>query len=358
MIEPVAQLNAAESSALLSLVARLTAAESFEEYAEVALTGMLEMIPSIDASYNEMDPDGQNVNFLVVPDPGDNLLQEMAPIFERHMWQHPLVEHYAKTGDTQALMWSDFVTIEEMRRRELHQQMFAILGVDSQLTVTLPAPEGIVIGFALNRGAEGFSERDRLVMNTLRPHLVNAHRSVQARAGAESWKSVLAANGWASLLVDDEGRLVDSSVGAVEAAVSHGLELGPGSSLPLALLDPFRERLSSYDRSQLATASKPVQVAVAGDGVQAWIVPSPVPPHVVLLRGTGGMNRSRLTEVGLTSRQIDVAVELIAGGTNRQIALRLGMAEGTLKKHLERVFSVLAVDNRATAAARIRSLVG
>lgn len=342
---------------MLTLVGRLASADTFEEYADIALHGMLDLIPSIDASYNEMDPDGQSVFFLVVPHTDTALLAEMAPIFSRFMWQHPLVEHYAKTGDTQALMWSDFVTIEEMQKRELYQQMFAKLGVDSQLTITLPAPDGIVIGFALNRGAEGFDERDRLVMNTLRPHLINAHRTVQARLGAESFRSVLTADGWASLLVDDEGRLVDSSIGAVEAAESQGLDLGPGRELPEALLLPFRQRLVEYDRAQLATASQPVQVTASGDGIQAWIVPSPVPPHVVLLRGSGGVNRSGLVEAGLTSRQIDVAVELLAGGTNRQIAQRLGMAEGTLKKHLERVYAALDSDNRATAAARIRSLL-
>jgi DNA-binding CsgD family transcriptional regulator len=345
------------SSAMLTMVARLTAAEDFEEYARVALEGLMELIPSFDASYNEMDPEGQNVFIMVLPPPEPGLIEELTPVFERFMWEHPLFEHYMNTGDTQAVMWSDFVTLEEMRSREIHKRMFSKMGVDSQLTVTLPAPEGIVIGFALNRGPEGFSERDRLVLNTLRPHLVNTHRSVQAKLGAATWRSVLTADGWVSLLVDDDGRLVDSSIGAVEAAERYGIELGPGRTLPEALLVPFRERLKDYDGSQLATPSAPVQVTADESGVQAWIVPSPVPPHVVLLRASGGEDRTRLVDAGLTSRQVDVAVELLEGGTNRQIAQRMDMAEGTRKKHLEHIYFVLDADDRATAAARIRSLI-
>jgi DNA-binding CsgD family transcriptional regulator len=194
-------------------------------------------------------------------------------------------------------------------------------------------------------------------MNTLRPYLVNAHRSVQAKLGAATWRSVLTADAWVSLLVDDDGRLVDSSNRAVEAADRYGIELGPGRALPEALLVPFRERLNGYDGSQLATPSAPGQVTTDDAGVQAWIVPSPVPPHVVLLRASGGGDRTRLVDAGLTSRQVDVAVELLEGGTNRQIALRMEMAEGTLKKHLEHIYIVLEADDRATAAARIRSFI-
>ncbi len=66
-----------------------------------------------------------------------------------------------------------------------------------------------------------------------------------------------------------------------------------------------------------------------------------------------------LVDVGLTPRQTDVAIALArTGGTNSQLARELGMSEGTVKKHLETVFRVLAVDNRAAAVAALRSMMG
>ena len=49
-----------------------------------------------------------------------------------------------------------------------------------------------------------------------------------------------------------------------------------------------------------------------------------------------------------------MALQLVEGGTNRIIANRLGIAEGTLRKHLERIYRELGVTDRASAIARIR----
>ena len=61
-----------------------------------------------------------------------------------------------------------------------------------------------------------------------------------------------------------------------------------------------------------------------------------------------------LVEVGLTPRQAEVAIELARGGTNAQVARRLGLSVGTLRKHLQGVFAVLGVEDRASAVAATR----
>jgi DNA-binding NarL/FixJ family response regulator len=53
-------------------------------------------------------------------------------------------------------------------------------------------------------------------------------------------------------------------------------------------------------------------------------------------------------------RQIEVALELADGGTNRAIARRLAITEETLRKHLEHIYRALGVTDRASAIARIR----
>jgi LuxR family maltose regulon positive regulatory protein len=79
-----------------------------------------------------------------------------------------------------------------------------------------------------------------------------------------------------------------------------------------------------------------------------------VAPHVVIVQtGVDGAAR-RLAETGLTTRQVEVALHLAEGGTNAVIAKRIGIAEGTLRKHLERIYRALGVTDRATAIAQIR----
>jgi DNA-binding NarL/FixJ family response regulator len=54
-----------------------------------------------------------------------------------------------------------------------------------------------------------------------------------------------------------------------------------------------------------------------------------------------------------TSRQRDI-VQLVAQGfSNKEIALQLGIAEGTVKLHLHRLYDRLGVRNRKALAALV-----
>lgn len=60
---------------------------------------------------------------------------------------------------------------------------------------------------------------------------------------------------------------------------------------------------------------------------------------------------SELEALGVTPREAEVLFWLIEGKSNADIGTILGVAEATVKKHLERVFLKLGVENR-TAAIR------
>jgi DNA-binding NarL/FixJ family response regulator len=55
---------------------------------------------------------------------------------------------------------------------------------------------------------------------------------------------------------------------------------------------------------------------------------------------------------GLTSREIQVLQAVVAGKTNQEIGLSLGISEKTVEKHLEGVFGKLEVASRVEAAVR------
>ena len=77
-----------------------------------------------------------------------------------------------------------------------------------------------------------------------------------------------------------------------------------------------------------------------------WCEPQPRAAEA----STAGPGRHRL---GLTPREIDVLRSLATGKTNKQIALELGIEEVTVKLHLRRAFSKLAVRNRVSAVREV-----
>ena len=52
----------------------------------------------------------------------------------------------------------------------------------------------------------------------------------------------------------------------------------------------------------------------------------------------------------LTPRELDVLIHLMAGKTNREIAERLNINVGTVKRHLNHIYAKLGVSNRTEAA--------
>jgi predicted ATPase/DNA-binding CsgD family transcriptional regulator/Tfp pilus assembly protein PilF len=59
---------------------------------------------------------------------------------------------------------------------------------------------------------------------------------------------------------------------------------------------------------------------------------------------------------GLSRREQEVLRWLVAGDSNREIAARLGISEGTIKAHTANIYNKLGVDNRVQAAARAHEL--
>ena len=139
---------------------------------------------------------------------------------------------------------------------------------------------------------------------------------------------------------------------AYELEHETGVELKPGERLPGPMREAFLQGVNGYDISQPAVRSSSTRLSEESDGVAGWYVPGPVGPHVVMVQTQVDTMRTRLSEVGLTPRQSEVALQLAEGGTNRAIAKRLGIA--TLRKHLENIYRALGVGDRASAIARVR----
>lgn len=76
-------------------------------------------------------------------------------------------------------------------------------------------------------------------------------------------------------------------------------------------------------------------------------------PHVAGLHARMLARRDGVASVQLTPRQWELMRMVAGGASNRQIARRLRLAEGTVRKHLENIYARLGVNSRAGAIARV-----
>jgi DNA-binding CsgD family transcriptional regulator len=72
--------------------------------------------------------------------------------------------------------------------------------------------------------------------------------------------------------------------------------------------------------------------------------------------GSAAAVKRALVASGLSARQADVLHLVALGGSNRDVAARLGLSDRTVQKHLEHAFRKLGVKSRSAAAARAWAL--
>jgi NarL family two-component system response regulator YdfI len=66
---------------------------------------------------------------------------------------------------------------------------------------------------------------------------------------------------------------------------------------------------------------------------------------------SGGAHKSMTAEGGLTEREQEVLEAVARGERSKEVALRLGISERTVKAHLASIYGKLGVDSRAAAIA-------
>jgi|AntAceMinimDraft_12_1070368.scaffolds.fasta_scaffold29446_1 DNA-binding NarL/FixJ family response regulator len=106
--------------------------------------------------------------------------------------------------------------------------------------------------------------------------------------------------------------------------------------------------------SSMAIVISAIKVVLAGS--------SYIPPDAIRMlgfepsRGHRVISEESKNAVNLSPKQRAVFDELLNGVPNKIIALRLNMAEGTVKTHLHTIYQVLKVKSRAQAILKARDL--
>lgn len=100
------------------------------------------------------------------------------------------------------------------------------------------------------------------------------------------------------------------------------------------------------------------QVAVVVSNGGLWVGPELMARAVAAVaRGTAPVSASSSPLDGLTPRERDVALQVAAGASNKEIARKLDITPRTVKAHMGAIFDKLAVRDRLQLVLLLRSSV-
>lgn len=271
--------------------------------------------------------------------------------------QHPLLGYWRRTRDGGAVKISDFLTQSQYHRLPLYNEALRHFGTESAMRISLPLSTDTLAGITIGRGRPDFSDRERLILNLIRPHVAQADRNARAAARLRS-ALAQASRTFEQLPI---GVVTCESDGQVRAATPTASDL-----LARYFDDPVRSdrlptELERWVRACLAAAGSgqdraPTVLVIQHDGRRliARLLTS-LDGHTLFLEEQLSAEDAEtvppqtLERLGLTRREAEVLALVIRGWTNVEIGAALDASPRTIAKHLEHIYGKLGVWTRAAA---------
>ena len=197
-------------------------------FAGLALPGLARLVGSDSQSFTVLGAGPGQVGVTRHPDgiesPGSQA------VFAAHVHEHPLVNYYRETGDPHPVMISDFLSRQEFHRLNLYAEYFRWIPVEYQIAFGLPVEGPEIIGIALNRAGNDFTEGERDLLSVIRFPLMTALQRARRRQCACEGLATAASGALSGVasLTDREIRVLRlAALGRTNRAIAHALDISP-----------------------------------------------------------------------------------------------------------------------------------
>lgn len=331
----VPALAARDTERLLRFVAEAESLGGADPFTAELLVELGRLVDTDWVGYNELDCVRRRVLFYAQR-PGD----QDGDLLDAEAWElleeHPICLQHER-GDFRTLKLSDFMTQRELRRTRLYDEWFRPFGTEYELELAIPSPLWHTRTFVFDRGGRrDFSERDRLVLALLQPHLERLWRQARTRR----------------LL----GAALDVLDGASEADPRGVLLLGPNDEVEFAS-PPARRLMQKFFPGAGAGLPAPLEDWL-GSGAERPLILRRAGRELAVERSRGTLLLEESQgQIPLTAREREVLQWVARGKTNADIAALLWLSPATVRKHLENVYAKLGVRTRTAAVARFIGLI-
>ena len=329
----MAALARGDAEQLLRFIAEAESIGGDQPFTPGLLVELGRLISADSVVYNELDRVRRR-RILLVGRPDDEV--DGFELDDETRWRVLLEEHplclRQQEGHFGAVKLSDFLTRRELHRTWVYDNFLAPFHTEYELEVPIPSPLWHTKTFLFGRsGGRDFTERDRLLLDLLQPHL------------ARIW------------LAAKTHRLLSSALAELDRVDEHDprgvILLGLGGEIEFA--SPPSERLLREFFPARSGEQLPAALA-------EWLESGDAKP-LIRRRGEWQLRveqadgalllEERHERIELTTREREVLAWVARGKTNAEIARLLWLAPSTVGKHLENVYTKLGVSTRTAAVA-------
>jgi len=368
----VNKLTGTDAKALIECAGEIYSIHDAEAFPLVVLKAVEKLVPSHMTAYCKISRSDTGV---VKSDVISEASLSGVKGFNRHIHEHPFInlmhmgkvkphpfiydilesvskrlpEFGSRPGAT-AVKISDALTDKQYRSLDIYNDGMRDDGINYQMGIVLGSVESNHNVACFHRDTKDFSERDRLVLNLLGPHMVQAARNIEINA----WRRRAAAKGEddCGAVILSRDRKVKFMTDAAAIALSrHYTRVVSGGRLP-ADLDAWVRQERRVGVAAVAAAPKAFRKAGAATDLVVRRISGLVGEETLIVteRQRPEAMVDKLVSMGLTAREAEVLYWVAHGKSNTAVSGILSITLNTVKKHLDRVYQKLGVENRTAAA--------
>jgi DNA-binding CsgD family transcriptional regulator len=110
--------------------------------------------------------------------PAGALNAEDRAAFDRYFHEHPLVRFHAYQGGRTTQRISDSLPLEKFRRSALYNDYYRRIRIDHAMALPIYVRDGLLVSFVLNRTRRDFTDRERALLDLVRPHLAKVYQKM------------------------------------------------------------------------------------------------------------------------------------------------------------------------------------
>jgi DNA-binding CsgD family transcriptional regulator len=349
-------------------IGEIYATRDREMFFQSVFNSIQSLIPCELCSFNDVDL--HPLRFLKVTTSSQQhhkVSSKLLPVFNAHIKGHPLAPQFFLE---RVFKTRDCASRNHFKDTAIYNEYYKHLDIETQIGFSVPVSREKTALFALSRKSPDFSERDRLLLTLLKPHMVSALRNAmeidRIRLERDLLQKGAEAERQGAVLFQSDGVVLCISPVAKELLARYiDAELAEGDTLPGPLLKWFKAGSNDAERSCVKSAYKEstrrveraplileqedrcIKITLLNDfttGDYVFVITET--DHTLPLHDLEGYDLSR--------REIEVLSWISKGKTNAEIAVILGASRRTVEKHMEHIFAKLGVETRAAAAAVMR----
>ncbi len=353
-------------------IQQLYALNCFATFGVEALTIAHQLVPSDAPLFQQTDTRTCAVSATFMPDSSwdrPEVMQLIREVLPQHLHEHPILQNMPLTLNG-AYKVSDFLSQTELHQREgIYQRFLRPLGIEDQMQFFLPVVQSgnwqqlaqantIQSGFILNRHERSFTERDRLILNLLRPHLFQAYQNLEryAQASQDLGQLQRSVNHLGLVSLNREGQVQWATAQATTWLETYFAKPTCTGYLPDDLQMWVRGHLQGHPPD---VTNYPLHVERACEKLVIQLTCKPGSDHYTLtIEEQRRSNLASLEQLGLSQRETEVLGWLIQGKDNKAIATQMSISTSTIRKHLESIYRKLNVQSRTEAVAEALQQLG